>query len=1242
MYKVEGIILVKETQAPIPNLQVVLYDLDSRKAKPDLASHLSPPSSRTQSHFWQQLQGDRIGSIRTDSRGAFAFEFDRKDFQAPAQEERPDLLLFVLAPEDTVSEQSSLPRPSPPNERLLYYSYEPITNSGKHESYVIRMSRKRLDELGIPYPSSSSNRAPIDVETIEEDLKKSATRRIGINAALTEQIREKAKPVIALKKKVDDAFTNFSLSSVPDNVRSGPTYLNAEDDLKKQQDQLVNEALIDIPRLEESAGVQRKIKLTLTKAQLEDLGLSLEDDGSVRGEVEASTLLRHVSGNLTSTTLEFSADVLGDCRASLEAERLFREALARCGAPSEDNGSDEPGSEGDGSVDSGDLTTEAFVREHVTRQTRHVTAPEVELAYGVERDGEITATITRPGPADVTAYHDFHDLQIAFDYIWKEAFDGTIMGPLKNLYAEVVRYANQISGLPQEVVKRLEEQVTSVDDMQRLYDDVRLLQELIEDAEETDIEEVDPMPYSVYKLFQYTRIRIEEDDWRQMNDTERDYLRALAKEYLELDSTPGHERPLNAPAIYVRLRNDAVFSLRQARGRIRQEVSSRRPVARRRPTRLSRLRELMIELDERLSERFKFDIFAPNSVNYGIMLTYRQAWTPKDYQVGDLVSTIPLAPKEVRRYSKKRVIKKSRTQKELEDSQSSRRSETSSTARADSEIVKRANNKTSFQQTAEGTLSLGVFEGKFGTQFGIDAEKASSSTKKNFREAVSKAAEEYKQQHRLEVETSTSEEHEFTDSGEISNPNDEITVTYLFYELQRQYEVREQIHRLTPVIMVANEVPEPHEIDEDWLIAHHWILRRVILDDVYLPALDYVTTSFVGDEMALEVMWTNLQRQARLVDDAAEHMNNKSKLAQSAFDELKRLTGLIEDTSHAQHFANVNLAAAFGPFALVGLLGNDNDAAEKREEVAKIAIERADKDEQEASARLSREVTALQKAIDQYTSALREHLDRQTAVTALRIHIKENILCYMHAIWDYECGDQRYFRLYNVEVPWVEIEDHANRLSTRVHGKYAINLAGRDDLIHLEGEISLSHTRIVSRKLSQVADLDNLLGYKGNYMIFPVKEPNHLHWYMMQDYIDPQTGGLRDPDEYANYTTEDLLDYACCLKKTGLDEFDDRLDRILDLLKERKATPRKESELIVVPTDSLYIEALPGKHPILEDFKLVHRAIDVKKVQAEVRREELENVRLAARLLEEEREDPDIDKKIVIEGGDDIIVPPEA
>ena len=83
-----------------------------------------------------------------------------------------------------------------------------------------------------------------------------------------------------------------------------------------------------------------------------------------------------------------------------------------------------------------------------------------------------------------------------------------------------------------------------------------------------------------------------------------------------------------------------------------------------------------------------------------------------------------------------------------------------------------------------------------------------------------------------------------------------------------------------------------------------------------------------------------------------------------------------------------------------------------------------------------------------------------------------------------------------------------------------------------------------------------------------------------------------------------------------------------------KQTP----EMVIVPSNSLYIEALPGTHPLLEDFKLIHRAIDVKRAQAEARKAELENLRLGARLANEELGDPDIDKVVLVQNGQPITV----
>ena len=131
----------------------------------------------------------------------------------------------------------------------------------------------------------------------------------------------------------------------------------------------------------------------------------------------------------------------------------------------------------------------------------------------------------------------------------------------------------------------------------------------------------------------------------------------------------------------------------------------------------SRLFQLLTRLEKMLRERYAFDVFAKNSINFGILVTYRQTWVPENYQVGDLVTTIPLAPKEIRRYTTRKVTKKTRATKELEDQLQTRRTESSETSRVESEIVEKAQEKTNFNVTAKESIGG---EGRLAS--GIDAE----------------------------------------------------------------------------------------------------------------------------------------------------------------------------------------------------------------------------------------------------------------------------------------------------------------------------------------------------------------------------------------------------------------------------------------------------------------------------------------------------------------------------------------
>jgi hypothetical protein len=662
----------------------------------------------------------------------------------------------------------------------------------------------------------------------------------------------------------------------------------------------------------------------------------------------------------------------------------------------------------------------------------------------------------------------------------------------------------------------------------------------------------------------------------------------------------------------------------------------------------SRLAQLLIQLEKLLSERYAFDVFAKNSINFGIMVTYRQTWKPDQYQVGDLVSTIPLAPKEIRRYTTRSLTKKSRAEKELEDNLQTRKSEASDTTRADAQIVKKAQEKTHFNLSASETFGGDGMSITATQSGGGDSTRESQQTKNEMRESVLKSAQEFRDQHRMEVDTSESAEAEATTYHEIQNPNDELAVTYLFYELQRTYFISERIHKLTPVILVANEVPAPHEIDDAWLIQHDWILRRAILDDSFRPALDYLTKSFVGAEVNIRILESNALAQKTLVEKINQQIQIQMGLLASNERSVQEAVEGLANTQQQRGIFNT-VKRIFDPIGVTG--GADTgavDAAQAMVDYARQTLDRAERERARLTAQLEVATTALQSAVDKLSKAVKEHYDRVAEIDRLRVHVKENVLYYMQAIWRQEPPDQRFFRLYNIDVPIVMPVNNGQTVTVSTGGNGRTMppglraVLGNDDTV--VSKLTMPEVTVTRKKLVDVADLDNVLAYKGNYMVFALKENNYITLHMMQDYLD--VGAellLRDPDEIGNYSIEELQNYA----KAVLDKITDpmekkaRREEFKQMMKDRLLSPRKENERIIVPTNSLYIECLVGTHPLLEDFKLIHRALDVKKAQAEVRRAELENIRLAARALEGEREDPDIEKKVVIEGGQNLVIDTE-
>ncbi len=862
-------------------------------------------------------------------------------------------------------------------------------------------------------------------------------------------------------------------------------------------------------------------------------------------------------------------------------------------------------------------------------QVDTATSPETPVSASLLRAGlgdvqsGVDSFVLRSGPADTPALFDFHNLQIAFEPVWQELFDPKVTGTAHKLYADLVEAGldpNEYLGDP-----------AALTPMGPLALHNPIASDVVKAFEITDAEWA-ALGYLQTELTYLARsangqLTQAQSDQQQAYDFIQAELPKMAMAGVPPEKLGKLAKDLGAAPDFSagqrEARRQGERMIEYARSRLDQ------------PEALDHYHELLTQLNASMKEPYRFDIYAANqvdrSLNFGIVVTYRQRWEPVAYQVGELVKTIPLAPKETRRFTKKTVTRRSRAEKEVTSSLRSRRTEASDTWRATSEIMAKAMAKTNFQLNAEGGVNIGIAHASGKTSLGHDAQTDSQEVKKEFREAVFKATEEYKEERSLQVETSDSAETTAEETGEISNPNDEIPVTYLFYQLQRRYRVSEEIYSVTPVLLVAQECPR--EIDDEWIVAHDWIIRRVLLDDSFQPALNYLASKVVGDEVALGELAKNVAQHRKLVRDLKDELVTIGKQLGARYSALETALGKHADAVQADEEG--------GGFTLmpVGFLLDDSnvslEATRLREEAARDAHERAAKEQKELQARLDREVTALAAATQEFTKYKSEHLNRRAQIARLRVHIKANLFYYMQAIWSHEPPDQRFFRLHNIQVPRLvgtktyKIEADPTAIPGLPHWEKPQKVT-----VHAE----IDPEKLQSDNLADVADLDSPLGFKGNFMIIPMRKGNDLTDFLMTPYYD-QVALVGDPDPLGNWTLHDLAEYVCCLRKQSTKaDFERKLPGLVEAYRRMKELGANDGE-IIVPTDSLYIEALPGVRPVLEDFKLLHRAVDVKKVQAEVRGIELENIRLAARLLAGEREDPTIDKKVVVEGGSPVVIP---
>lgn len=1191
--RIAGRVLSRETGTGISDLAVLALDIDHPNIDLEVA-----PSAQTRAY-------DRLGSVLTDREGRFTLDFGDDLFtKKDPKEGRPDIEILVLAPDRPTSPTDPLGLPL--KDRLLFRTRFPQFEAGRIESFVVHLPEAALrsaDVLRVREPHSI-----LSAVYLRDAFKQEKQRQSDLRSVRMGVMAERRPAIAAERTAVTTILGSIAADGLSD--RGGmisfdytPEFALAETERRRT----------DLLRsIEDTRFV---VRARLSDDDIEALG------GTAGALASGGTL--HATFCEVARRLGSDGSLLRN--RDLLTEVQTRRAIQALDAPAAGSPGRPPVTGGDETPTTTRESLAAAVLDRLAAQVSQL--PQfsgIQPGGGVGELERIKETVRRlelsGGPANVVASHDVNVLQIAFESVWTTFFDRDFEAQVRDLYRQVVAIREDYAVDPLAF-----ESTDSVQALRRMFREI---------AGAIESLPTEPVPREVGSKFPW----ITREQWSRLNPEGQEALLALADETNRVTvSTPGGS--FTIPDI------GAILS-----GEMPPDERARQILATHMNNPLARAEKLIADLERRLAEAYKFHVFVPDTINYGILLTYRQEWSPLTYQVGRLVETMPLAPGESREFSVKRSRKSTRRERRADKLSRESERESQYTTRTEAEALDAATRAINNKFAVEGTFNIAIGEISGSSEFSQNFTQESRRLQKTFAEITRKAADKVKQESELTIETEIESAFETASKNTISNPNNEISVTYLLYELERRFQVASRLHRVQPVVLVALDVPMPNEIDDSWLIEYSWILRDILLDPDLAKSLDYLEEGRTGDTLDLELRRAVYLKQKDITEALEVEYNGMAGQARARRDEIVRYMRGEGEAAADETPTGQRIAAAIFSGGLSELFGggetNTDERLEARRKAAERALEYLETQVDAKGRALSEAQIALQEATGRFSEALKRQAERDTCVSQLRLHVRDNIYHYMQHIWMNEHPDQRFFSLYDKEVEFFPPDPAAYTLRTARPDELDDDVPGvrRGGTAYVleftPPRPPASADAIPKRKLCDIADLDRPLGFRGNYIIFPLRTCSQLTDVMLHAYVDDYYG-VRDPADGRAYTGQDLLAYARDVwndPDVGLTA-DDKT-RLAAMIAEALLERPDAVQEIVLPTGQLFMEALKGDQTLLEPFKLAHRGLDVMKVEEELRAMRIDALRRASRISGDELDvDPTgVEKFVIVRGNADTSV----
>ena len=260
--------------------------------------------------------------------------------------------------------------------------------------------------------------------TISERLKEQFREDDRVNAVIKQRLSQRAKTEALIADQVEATFADFKPSRLTDAERDSHNYLRSREYFSEALETVARKGAESL----ETGDDYRA--LTLNVKNTEALIDRTTAEGDIVGTVAVPALLNILMQKLATPPTLRNDPAVTICKAIETAEKALQAIEGKQPQPSNPPAQNsktvmddkEPGQPEDFVKDPGQ--SEDFVSEHVHAVMRTASSPEERLMVNIERratqdDAALGAFKfqLRDGASDVTSYHDFNSLQIAFEHV---------------------------------------------------------------------------------------------------------------------------------------------------------------------------------------------------------------------------------------------------------------------------------------------------------------------------------------------------------------------------------------------------------------------------------------------------------------------------------------------------------------------------------------------------------------------------------------------------------------------------------------------------------------------------------------------------------------------------------------------------------------------------------------------------------------------------------------------------------